>query len=73
MADETITLSVEGMSCEHCRCRVERALAETPGVAGAEVDLESATATVTTGDGAPSADDLIAAVEAVGYRASVAE
>jgi len=72
MGQETVTLSVEGMSCEHCRCRVERALEETAGVAAVEVDLDSATATVTLGDNAPSAEDLISAVEAVGYRASVA-
>jgi Cu+-exporting ATPase len=39
------TLRIEGMSCQHCAGRVERALAAMPGVK-ATVDLAAKTATV---------------------------
>ena len=37
---------VEGMKCIHCKASVEKALKAVEGVSGAEVDLESKTATV---------------------------
>lgn len=36
----TKTLTIEGMSCNHCKGRVERALKELDGVESAVVDLE---------------------------------
>ncbi len=49
--DETMTktLTVEGMMCEHCQARVEKALAAVKGVKRAQVDLEAKTATVECG------------------------
>lgn len=73
MAVEMVRLNVQGMSCEHCACRVERALEELEGVAGVQVDLQAQTATVAMGERKPSPEEMIAAVEAVGYTASVAE
>ena len=42
-------LNVEGMMCEHCQARVEKALAAVKGVKRAQVDLEAKTATVECG------------------------
>ncbi|WNF35344.1 copper chaperone CopZ [Bacillaceae bacterium IKA-2] len=36
-----VTISVEGMSCGHCKSAVEGALAKLDGVASAEVNLEA--------------------------------
>ena len=37
--EATITIPVSGMSCEHCKRAVEKALAELPGVFHVHVDL----------------------------------
>ena len=62
----TKTLTIEGMSCNHCKGRVERALKELDGVESAVVDLEKKTATVEI-SGDVSDGVLKAAVEDAGY------
>jgi copper ion binding protein len=42
----TRTLTIEGMSCQHCVMRVKNALEELAGVKSAAVDLEKKTADV---------------------------
>ena len=42
-------LNVEGMMCQHCQARVEKALSEVRGVKSAAVDLDAKTATVECG------------------------
>ncbi len=37
---DKIVLNVEGMRCEHCKARVENALAGVDGVSRAEASLE---------------------------------
>ncbi len=66
MTDRTITLSIEGMSCQHCVQRVKQALEDVAGVARAEVDLDAGRATVTATD-AVTRDRLAAAVADAGY------
>ena len=65
---QTIELNIEGMTCAACVTRVEKVLSRVPGVAGAEVNLATNRARVTT-----SADVSLAALtEAVsraGYSA----
>lgn len=39
-------LVIEGMSCNHCKMRVEKALSEVAGITGVSVDLASKTAMV---------------------------
>lgn len=46
MGVETVNLAVRGMTCANCARTVERKLSSTPGVTKAQVDLNSATATV---------------------------
>lgn len=36
---EEVTLSIEGMMCEHCKARVEKALSAVPGVQKVKVNL----------------------------------
>jgi copper chaperone len=61
------TLTVEGMTCEHCEQRVVDALEAVAGVNEAAADRESERATV---EGDADAGVLVAAVEDAGYDAS---
>ena len=72
MSAQTITLSVEGMTCASCVGRVERALKAAPGVTGAEVNLATETARITT-DGNTGAVDLAQVLDKAGYPARLAE
>ncbi|WP_175733906.1 heavy metal translocating P-type ATPase [Burkholderia ambifaria] len=69
---QTIELAVDGMHCGGCTGRVERALAAVPGVVDAAVDLDAQAATVTAQDTVEPAQ-LVDAVGAAGYRATVRE
>jgi Au+-exporting ATPase len=66
VAAQEVRLRIEGMTCASCVGRVERALKAVPGVASAEVNLASETATVT---GTADLSQLIDAVAGVGYVA----
>ena len=63
-----IKLPIEGMTCASCVARVEKALKRVPGVATAEVNLATETATVTLAEGA-SPETLVEAVRSAGYEA----
>lgn len=59
-------LVIEGMSCNHCKMRVENALSALEGVESVNVDLASKTATLSlTEDIASSV--LTAVVDDAGY------
>ena len=66
---EFIELKIEGMSCEHCVSRAEKALAAVSGVNEVEVRLEPGSGTV-SGENL-SVDDLIDSVDRTGYTAIV--
>jgi P-type Cu+ transporter len=59
-------LQITGMSCASCVLRVEKALAATPGVRSASVNLATEEASVQT-DAAVGANTLTAAVRKAGY------
>jgi Au+-exporting ATPase len=61
-----IELAIEGMTCASCIARVERALQSVPGVTEATANLATESASVR---GVAAVDDLVAAVERIGYRA----
>ena len=63
-----IKLPIEGMTCASCVARVEKALKRVPGVATAEVNLATETATVTLAEGA-APETLVTAVRGAGYEA----
>ena len=63
---------VTGMSCAACSAHVEKAVAAVPGVAGVSVSLLTNSMQVEY-DADPVPEDVIAAVEAAGYGAAVAE
>ncbi|MGB9960797.1 heavy-metal-associated domain-containing protein (plasmid) [Halobacterium sp. MBLA0001] len=63
----TQTITVEGMTCEHCEQTVEEALEEVEGVTSATADRDSESATV---EGSAERDELVIVVEDAGYDAS---
>ena len=68
----TLKLRVTGMTCGHCRVKVEQALRGMAGVFTAVVDLPDGEAEVDFDDDATTADQLIRAVERAGYGAKLA-
>lgn len=60
------TITVEGMSCEHCERTVGEALRSVDDVTDATVDREAERASV-EGDADP--EELVQAVEDAGYTA----
>ncbi len=65
----TVTLSVTGMTCNHCVAAVTRALKAVPGVTAADVSLEKKQAVV---QGQADTGALIAAIKEEGYEAKTA-
>ena len=61
---DAVTLQVEGMTCDNCARKLERALEQTRGVTSASVALESNRVTV---EGSVTARELEAAVRGAGY------
>jgi len=65
-----VELKIVGMSCEHCSGRVEKALRAVAGVTAVDVILKPGSATV-TGENV-SLDDLVEAIDRVGFTATPA-
>jgi copper chaperone len=65
--NETITYSVPGMSCGHCRAAITAEVTAIPGVDQIDVDLDTKLVRI-SGD---SLDDaaLVAAIDEAGYEA----
>jgi copper chaperone CopZ len=68
--NSTVELKVEGMTCQGCVRGVTKKLSGVAGVASAVVDLEAAKATVQYDDSLAKVDDLIGAVEQIGFHAA---
>jgi copper chaperone len=65
MSDKT--LSVEGMSCAHCKAAVEGELSKLSGVDAASADVEKGTVEVTYDEAKVTTEDLKGAIEEAGY------
>jgi copper chaperone CopZ len=69
MADNTVSLNVEGMNCGHCSSMVQKTLEKIEGISNISVDLEGRKAYFDTTD----ENLIIKAVNKVtkaGYKAS---
>ncbi|HCJ10296.1 MAG TPA: heavy metal translocating P-type ATPase, partial [Clostridiales bacterium] len=62
-------VKVRGMSCDHCRTAVEKALAALEGVREVEVSLQRGEAVVKHEEGRPSLEEMKRAVREAGYEA----
>jgi Cu+-exporting ATPase len=69
-APERITLDLEGMTCAACAARIERKLNKLDGVE-ATVNYATETAAVSFDRTRVAVDDLVRAVEAIGYGAAL--
>jgi Cu+-exporting ATPase len=70
--EESLSLSVAGMTCASCVSRVEKALMKTPGVVSAEVNLATERAEVRfLGRADDMRSRIVAAVEKAGYSAAL--
>ncbi len=65
---EKVTLTVEGMTCNHCKAAVEKAVRALPGVMAAEVDLAAKTLKADFDPTKSSLDDVKKAVDEAGYK-----
>ena len=61
------TLSVQGMSCGHCKMTVETAVKALRGVKKASVSLESASITIEYDEGKLTEDKIRTAIRNTGY------
>lgn len=68
---ETVNLQIGGMTCEACAGVVKNTLSEVPGVAAAQVDFPAGRATVKYDPAQADVAQLIEAVNATGYTASL--
>lgn len=65
---QKITLKITGMSCNHCKMAVEKALKGLDGVLDATVNLEEGVAEVSYDAGKVGATEFQKAVEEAGYQ-----
>lgn len=70
-ATQTVTLSVEGMTCAACPLTVKQALNKVRGVSKTEVSYEKRQAVVTFDDAQTSAQALTKATANAGYPSTV--
>ncbi len=64
MMSDTV-LKIEGMSCNHCKMAVEKALKGVSGVTGVQVDLAKKEAVVS---GTPEHAAMVKAIDEAGYK-----
>jgi Cu+-exporting ATPase len=70
VATQRVELPIAGMTCASCANRIERRLNKLDGVS-ASVNYATEKATVAFDETAVAPDELVAAVEAAGYRAAL--
>lgn len=68
MAVSEVNLKVEGMSCNHCKMAVEKALKGLSGVSEADVDLNAKNVRVVYDPGKVDPNKLKASIEDAGYQ-----
>ncbi|NLN43958.1 MAG: heavy metal translocating P-type ATPase [Methanosarcina sp.] len=68
---DTVTLNLEGMSCASCAANIEKVLNKTEGVISASVNFPLEKAVVEFDSARISVREIIAAVQEIGYGASV--
>ncbi len=71
MSNDTVTITVAGMTCGGCASKVDKALVETNGITSTSIDVPTGAVTIAL-DGTVARDDLEfdidEAVTSAGYR-----
>ena len=70
-AEQTVTFTVDNMTCALCPVTVKRAMEGVEGVRAVEIDFDARTATVVFDTAATSVDAIAAASANAGYPAVV--
>jgi mercuric ion binding protein len=70
-AEQTVTFTVDNMTCALCPVTVKAAMAGVEGVHAVEIDFDARTATVIFDTDATSAETIAAASANAGYPARV--
>ncbi|HZK25128.1 MAG TPA: copper ion binding protein [Oscillospiraceae bacterium] len=65
---ESLTLSISGMTCNHCKLRVEKALKTLTGVESVAVDVQAGRAEVQYDPAQVSGESLKTVVTEAGYE-----
>ena len=65
---DAVVLNVEGMTCNHCKMAVEKALLKLNGVVSAEVSLADKNVTVNFDNSSANIDQMKAAITDAGYN-----
>ncbi|MDY9926069.1 heavy metal translocating P-type ATPase [Methanosarcina sp.] len=68
---DKVTLNIQGMSCASCAANIEKILNKTEGVISASVNLPLEKAVVEFDSARISVREIIAAIQGIGYGASV--
>ncbi|MDM5153406.1 copper chaperone CopZ [Bacillus sp. DX1.1] len=63
----TVTLNVQGMTCNHCKMAVTNALQELTGVKNVEVELQAGIVSVEYDEAMVKVEQLKDAIEEQGY------
>lgn len=71
MAQESVTIQIEGMTCGHCVHAVKSAVEELDGVSHAEVSLEDKSAVITYDPDWIDTGEIADIIEEEGYTASL--
>lgn len=66
---ETVTIEVEGMTCESCEVPIKAALDKTPGVRSAEVSFKNENARIQYDPTQTNLDQIKSAINSTGYKA----
>ncbi len=61
-----ITLTIEGMSCQHCVMRVRKAIDTLPGIAKSDVSIGRAV--ISFDETKVKKEEITASIEKAGYR-----
>ncbi len=61
-------LNVEGMTCDHCKMAVSRAVSALDGVSEVQVDLEEKSVSVRFEGSQGALDQIKGAIEEAGYQ-----
>ena len=67
MAEKKLTITIEGMHCEHCAAAIKDGLKKAKGVINAEVLFSMGKAKVTYDPEQTNPEDLTGIVKALGY------
>ncbi|KAF1303340.1 copper chaperone CopZ [Enterococcus saccharolyticus] len=65
------TFAINGMSCQHCVGRVEKAVHELPGIKKVKVNLKKQNGVIKFDETETSAESIVAAINETGYEAKV--